>query len=222
VLRSLKVLGFFGAIASIFLGAISSTAQIFQGQNIFRDVKGNIYLTNQSPGASIKFHFQGLKVERNISTNECGLMVIKPLVVPDGFNYFMDDMPIILNGNNVSTEGMQNLLIPSCINGQLSESRPSSFYSGSAIVLSGLQPNSIYKVGLFAYKARSVTANACGIAKLSNSLTSPFNDLTNFSIDPNLSSGYTFPQLATASVIPKCYKVEGISRTFIPVGVPGW
>lgn len=75
-------------------------------------------------------------------------------------------------GTAVTTSTLPTQLLPGCNNGVAEETRSAHFKTNEGtVVIVGRTPGSYVTVQTPQDKARSATANACGVAKFSNSTT---------------------------------------------------
>ena len=155
-------------IALITLSAITAVTAAFPAlANPFKDADGNIHIQNLTANQKITIEAGGL--ERKIVANYCGLVL-----VPVPSNAAMPGS-ISVDGTAVDTTTLPVQSVPSCTNNVLKEARPNNFKDANGRVVivgktSGVQSTVVY-TGVPA--SRSLTANACGFVRISNSVSTP-------------------------------------------------
>ena len=164
----------FGALLSV-AGILASSSVAF-AQSIpaaFRDAQNNVYVTGQSPSSSVSMTYQGLTRSRDYQANSCGWILLRPSAtspVPDSFT---------AGGATVTTASLPTQLLPGCNNGVAQETRSANFTTNEGtVVLVGQTPGGYVTIQSPTDKVRKATANACGVAKFSNSTTYQHSDAT--------------------------------------------
>ena len=164
----------FGALLSV-AGILASSSVAF-AQSIpaaFRDAQNNVYVTGQSPSSSVSMTYQGLTRSRDYQANSCGWILLRPSAtspVPDSFT---------AGGATVTTASLPTQLLPGCNNGVAQETRSANFKTNEGtVVLVGQTPGGYVTIQSPTDKVRKATANACGVAKFSNSTTYQHSDAT--------------------------------------------
>lgn len=155
-------------VALIGLAALSALSTMTPAFAQFKDVDGNIHFqTGLSP--SQKVEYSAGELSRKITANFCGLVIVP---VPTGAS-----MPasITVDGTSVNTTTLPVQSVPQCVNNTLKEARPANFKDSTGRVIivgktSGVQSIVAYP-GVPSIK--SITANACGYARISNSTSNP-------------------------------------------------
>jgi hypothetical protein len=140
---------------------------------VFRDAQNNVYVTGQSPSSSVSMTYQGLSRSRDYQANSCGWILLRPSTtspVPATFT---------AGGSAVTTANLPVQLLPGCNNGVPQEARTAHFRTNEGtVVLVNQTPGGYVTVQTPTDKVRKVTANACGIAKFSNSTSYQHSDST--------------------------------------------
>jgi len=156
----------FGLVGLACLSAATAISPAFA--NPFKDDAGNIHIQNLTAGQKVEYS-SGSGLERKITANYCGLLIIP---VPTGAT-----MPasITVDGSAVDTTSLTVQSVPTCTNNTLKESRTTNFKDANGRVIlvgktSGIQSTVLYN-GVPAVK--SLTANTCGYARISNSVANP-------------------------------------------------
>ncbi len=156
-------------IAALFgLGMVlaSAGAALADIPPLFRDTNNNIYMTGQSPDSSVSITYSGLMKSRDYQANSCGWILLRPSAT--------NPIPATLNvaGTEVTTASLPTQLLPGCTNGVAQETRSANFKTNDGtVVIVGRTPSSYVTIQTPTTKIRKATANACGIAKFSNSTT---------------------------------------------------
>ena len=157
----------FGALLSV-AGILASSSVAF-AQSIpaaFRDAQNNVYVTGQSPSSSVSMTYQGLTRSRDYQANSCGWILLRPSAtspIPASFS---------AGGATVTTASLPTQLLPGCNNGVAQETRSANFKTNEGtVVLVGQTPGGYVTIQSPTDKVRKATANACGVAKFSNSTT---------------------------------------------------
>lgn len=159
------------AIATVLGGATAVLADPLP--NSFRDPQNNIYITGQSPSARVSLTYRGMMVSRDYQANSCGWVTLR--------NSTTNPISGILNvgGSNVDTASLPTQLLPTCTNGVAQEARSANFKTSSGdVVIVGRGPNSYVTIGIPRDRTRNATANACGVARFTNSTSYQHSDST--------------------------------------------
>jgi hypothetical protein len=194
------------ATAAIVAGsALPANAGIPTG--LFRDSANNIYLMNQTVGASIELTYEGLTASRDIKANACGLGSLRGTAanpLPTTFT---------VNGVSVNVASLPTQLKPSCVTatGQLEEARTANFKTAAGEVVIVASPNAIVPITYDATKVRKATVNACGVAKWSTTQT-----YTNLGTQMVSGSGVTSTQIS-AIPAPGGAPVCRTGNLFVPI-----
>lgn len=179
LLRRFALLGL--AVASCLSAVSPAMAQ-------FKDSTGNIHIQNLTPSQKVEYQ-AGSGLTRKVAANFCGL-----LIVPVPSSTVPMPASITVGGASVDTSSLPVQAVPSCTNNVLKEPRPADFKdaTGRVVLVSktpGVQAEITYP-GVPATK--SLTANACGYARISNSVTTPAPATFTYGGSP-----YTTASLAT-------------------------
>jgi hypothetical protein len=164
----------FGALLSV-AGILASSSVAFAQSipPVFRDAQNNVYVTGQTPASSVSMTYQGLTRSRDYQANSCGWILLRPSTtspVPDSFT---------AGGATVTTASLPTQLLPGCNNGVAQETRSANFKTNEGtVVLVGQTPGGYVTIQSPTDKVRKATANACGVAKFSNSTTYQHSDAT--------------------------------------------
>jgi hypothetical protein len=155
-------------VALVSLAALSALSTMTPAFAQFKDADGNIHFqTGLSP--SQKVEYSAGELSRKITANYCGLVIVP---VPTGAS-----MPasITVDGTSVDTATLPTQSVPQCVNNTLKEVRSVNFKDSTGRVIivgktAGVQSTVAYP-GVPSLK--SITANACGYARISNSTSNP-------------------------------------------------
>lgn len=160
---------FFRRSALIGLAAISCLTAASPAFAQFKDMDGNVHIQNLTPNQKVEYT-AGSGLTKKIAANFCGLVIV-------GTPSATQAMPasISVNGAAFDTSSLPVLSVPSCTNNVLKEARAANFKDATGRVVlvnktPGVQTEVVY-TGVPATK--SLTANTCGYARISNSTTSP-------------------------------------------------
>lgn len=163
------------ASAIVVTGATAAFADI---PAVFRDDQKNIYVTGQSPSARVSMTYKGLMKSRDYQANSCGWILLRPSATAP--------IPASINvaGTTVNTSSLPTQLLPGCNNGVSEETRSANFKTNEGvIVIVGRTPGGYITVQTPQDKVRTATANACGVAKFSNSTTYQHSNTTPISLE---------------------------------------
>ena len=131
--------------------------------NVFQDGDGRVWVHNQTPNSLVKFDFIDRLIERKVTANYCGLIVLRWYWVNDEAPISFPQGSFAWNGNPTTKPGYPvTQALPTCVNNVLSEPRPANFTTPEGdIVLVNQTPGLAYSVRT---SRRSYTrrANACG------------------------------------------------------------
>lgn len=152
-----------GAIAVVLSGATAALAEI---PAVFRDAQNNIYVTGQSPSARVSMIYKGLMKSRDYQANSCGWILLRPSATTP------IPASVTVAGTTVNTSALPTQLMPGCNNGVAEETRSANFRTNEGVVVVvGRTPGGYVTVQTPQDKARTATANACGVARFTNSTT---------------------------------------------------
>jgi len=201
VLRSLKVLGFVGAIASIFLGAIAKAENYQKDGYIYIDLPGE----SPYPASFDNWAFKFTKL-----ADACGTVTYK---------HYANQISAYSKPGGGGWQMFSNLptqLKPSCTNGALTEARAGDFKTPEGeIVFVGIPPSSAYIFEIMQPKALSITPR-CGFAKikLSKSLGGWNGEGSTLTVN---GQSIFIEDLPTRSVVDRCYTINNQKVRFTPV-----
>jgi len=156
-------------LALVGLAAVSCLSVVSPAMAQFKDSTGSIHFQNLAPAQKIEYS-AGDGLTRKIAANFCGLVIVgnPSSTVP---------MPasISVDGSAFDTASLPVFSVPSCVNNVLKEPRAANFKDATGRVVlvnktPGIQSEIVY-TGVPATK--SLTANACGYARIGNSVTTP-------------------------------------------------
>lgn len=163
MLKFSRPAAFLAAVGVIFTGTAALAAPI---PAAFRDAQNNIYVTGQSPSSSVSMTYQGLTRSRDYQANSCGWIVLRPSTttpIPASFK---------AGSATVTTASLPTQLLPGCNNGVAQETRAANFKTNEgSVVLVGQTPGGYVTVQTPTDRVRRATANACGVARFTNSTT---------------------------------------------------
>jgi hypothetical protein len=143
--------------------AFSPAALCAPPPNVFQDGDGRVWVHNQTPGNIVRFDFIDRVIERKVTANYCGLIVMR-------WYWVKDEAPISFPAGNFSWNGQPTTApgypvtqtIPACIDNTLSEPRPTNFTTPDGdIVLVNKTPGLSYAVRT-SRRSYSRRANNCG------------------------------------------------------------
>jgi hypothetical protein len=133
----------------------------------FKDAEGNIHVQNLTPGASATV-LSG-ELTRKVTANFCGLVTVS---VPTG-----QTMPatVQVGADTITVATLPVQSVPRCVNSVLAEARPANFKDASGrVVVVAKTPGTQYDVVYTGLPAtRTLTANACGFIRISNTASRP-------------------------------------------------
>lgn len=156
-------------IALIGLAAISCLSAASPAFAQFKDADGNIHIQNLTANQKVEYQ-SGTGLTKKIAANFCGLVIV-------GVPSATQPMPasITIDGAAFDTTALAVSSVPSCTNNVLKEPRPTNFKDATGrVVLVGKTPGVQAEVVYTGVPAtKSLTANACGYAKISNGTTTP-------------------------------------------------
>lgn len=154
--------------ALVGLAALSALTAVSPAFAQFKDTDGNIHFQSGLT-ASQKVEYSAGELSRKITANYCGLVIVP---VPTGAS-----MPasITVDGSSIATGSLSVQSVPQCVNNVLKEARSANFKDSTGRVIivgktAGVQSTVAYP-GVPSTK--TITANACGYARISNSTTNP-------------------------------------------------
>lgn len=156
--------------ALVGLAVVSAMSVVSPAFAQFKDDKGNVHFqTGLTSGQKIEYQ-AGSGLTRKVTANYCGL-----LIVGNPSSTVAMPASITVAGASVDTTSLPVQSVPSCTNNVLKEPRAADFKDATGRVIlvgktPGVQQEVVYP-GVPATK--SITANACGYAKISNSTTTP-------------------------------------------------
>jgi hypothetical protein len=180
---SIKQLLSIGLLASLGLSAIAQPLLAAAAKESTND---DVLITGYTPGQKVEVQYSSVSKEKDVTANNCGFLTISGLV-----------------GTSVVTVGSTSYTVSAVSTGTKPDNSTCPFV-GQVKVLQddntyklyvGASPNVRESVTIQGPSIRSVTANACGFIKLSN--TGPYEDQT-FSI------GGTAVTPTTVAVLPQC------------------
>jgi hypothetical protein len=157
-----------------------------------RDNAGNVYVPGPPSGEiNLLVQVDGVNSTQTITANACGIAVLRATKTK-WYLYLK------LNGSNLETP-TQEATIPSCRNGQLSESRPNNFIvpASGSIAFVGLTPGSAHTVDAVGGKLRRLKVNQCGWGRLSNTEKNPLQE--GMLLRPTLPNGVSIPGMPLRS-----------------------
>lgn len=192
----------FGLIGLAAVSALSAVTPAFAQ---FKDADGNIHFqTGLTPNQRVEI--SAGQLTRKVTANYCGL-----LIVPVPSNAPMP-ASITVDAAAIDTSTLPVQSVPSCTNNVLKEPRTANFKDASGrVVLVGKTPGVQSEVTYPGVpSARSLTANSCGYARITNSLTSPAPATFTYNSTP-----YTTASLPT-QVPARCITIDGTPIKFVP------
>lgn len=155
--------------ALIGLSVVSCLSAISPAFAQFKDAQGNIHIQNLTPAQKVAYE-AGSGLTKKVTTNFCGLLIIgnPSSTVP---------MPASIDVDGVATDTttLPVFSVPSCTNNVLKDPRPANFKDATGrVVLVGKTPGVQSVVSYTGVPlTKSLTANACGYARISSSITNP-------------------------------------------------
>jgi len=191
-------------LALVGLAAVSCLSVVSPAVAQFKDSTGSIHFQDLAPAQKIEYS-AGDGLTRKIAANFCGLVIAgnPSSTVP---------MPasISVDGTSFDTAFLPISSVPSCVNNVLKEPRLENFKDATGrVVLVGRTPgiqSEVVYTGVPATK--SLTANACGYARIGNSVTTPAP--ANFTY---LGSSYSTASLST-NIPNRC--IDGNKFVYTP------
>jgi len=191
-------------LALVGLAAVSCLSVVSPAVAQFKDATGSIHFQDLAPAQKIEYS-AGDGLTRKIAANFCGLVIAgnPSSTVP---------MPasISVDGTPFNTASLPVFSVPSCVNNVLKEPRAANFKDATGrVVLVGRTPgiqSEVVYTGVPATK--SLTANACGYARIGNSVTTPAP--ANFTY---LGSSYSTASLST-NIPNRC--IDGNKFVYTP------
>lgn len=205
LVRAAAALGLTLAIAPI-LTQFSASAQTAQYAP-FKDAEGNVYLAPGSANAEVAVTFGSVEKQKDVKADACGTVHLTPsTAIPLSTAFKVD-------GVTVNPATLSSDILPKCVNGSLEQPRVSNFKTADGkIHIVGKTAGSYYKLAYNAAVIRKVKSNACGIARMGSSASTPLLATTVFSVN---GTDYTYGQLSTKTPW-RCS--NGV--TYQPYGVP--
>lgn len=190
--------------ALIGLACVSALTAIAPALAVpFKDSSGNIHIQDLTPNQQVTYDAGALS--KKVTANYCGLLIIGvPTNAP---------MPasITVDGATVDTTSLPVLSVPSCTNNVLKEARSANFKDANGrVVLVGKTPGVQSTVDYTGVPAtKTLTANGCGYARISNSTTSPAPASFTYAGTP-----YTTASLTT-TIPNRCITIDGTAYKFV-------
>ncbi len=184
-------------LLAVLGGTGNAQAQTFNNSAVFKTVKDGkptVYIGSRTANAEVTLYLSGVQRSRNVTANDCGLIVIKN----------SDAAPLSslqsVGGQAVNLATLPTQLLPRCTNGVLEEARTANFKTGGGdlVVVATARASlpAVYKGDA----TRKVKANACGFVVLRGTSTQPIEGLT-FRLESNPDA--TNHQVATLSTAPQ-------------------
>jgi hypothetical protein len=182
------LLGLTLAIAP-FLAQLPAFAQLAQYAP-FKDTEGNVYLAPGSANAEVAVTFGSVEKQKDVKADACGVVRLTPSsTIPLSSSFKVDGVTV--DPTTLSTD-----LLPKCVNGTLEQARPNNFKTADGkIYIVGKTAGSYYKLAYNASVIRKVKSNACGIARMGSSASTPLTAATVFTVN---GTDYTYGNLPTA------------------------
>ena len=168
-----------------FLG-LSAIAQPLLAAAAKESTNDDVLVTGYTPGQKVEVQYSSVSKEKDITANNCGFLTISGLVSTSVVTFGSTSYTL----SNVSTGTKpDNSTCPFV--GQVKVLQDDNTYK----LYVGASPNTRESVTIQGPSIRSVTANACGFIKLTN--TGPYEDKT-FTI------GGSAVTPTTVAVLPQC------------------
>lgn len=167
-------LAFAGAIASGMIAPLGAFAAPI------KDTAGNVYISGYAPGAAASVTFTSVTQTKSVTTNSCGAFSLKPTATVPLPNL------ITIGTTDIDLTTLPTQLKPTCTAGTWDIAPTGDFKTSTGeVVLIGRTPNTVFTVSYSGGAAKSGSANACGIFKVSKS--SNFTPTGNFttSLEPS-------------------------------------
>jgi len=203
----------FKLISLFALGAIAATAVVpmsMSAQVLTKDADGRVYIRTGSARTPFEVEFGSSPVTRRVLANECGLMVVRPIVrteLPSSVNF---------SGQAITPSLLTVATIPRCVNGQLEITPSGNFRTiNNDVVLVGTTANLAQDVEIVGKRVRRFNSNACGVVSIVNSAS--FN--IGGSIKPDGGSFVSTNGISTQAR-PICRRVGENNVLFLPAPVP--
>lgn len=161
-----------------FLVPLSALAQVPASYSPFKDAEGNVYLAPGSSNAEVAVTFGSVEKQKDVKADACGTIHLTPsTAIPLSTDFKVD-------GATVTPTTLSTDLLPKCTNGSLEQSRPNNFKTADGkIHIVGKTPGSYYKLAYNASVVRKVKSNACGIARMGSSASTPLLANTVFAVN---------------------------------------
>jgi hypothetical protein len=148
--------------------AMMSPAHAGIPDGVFRDSSNNLFVMNQTPGATAELIYSGYTKFKNLTANGCGLASWRGTVtypVPSAFS---------INGATIVTFTSLPIQVkPTCSNGVLAEPRTANFRTEAGELVIVTSPGAAVSIGHEATKVRKSKVNTCGVARWSSTQSYP-------------------------------------------------
>ncbi|BAQ63937.1 hypothetical protein GM3709_702 [Geminocystis sp. NIES-3709] len=200
------------------LSLLAFTPAVFANEIAVKEDNGDIYLSGLPSYQSIQAVYNGIPKVQKKTSNECGFIKLTSSTSTP-INLSSDS--ITFNSNSYALGSVPVSSALTCSNGVLGGTVSGIVQKdGNAVYITGLSPYTDYQVGFNNIPVtRSIKANTCGIAKLSN--TDTYNNSAGTIVIKNRETGVTIGTLPAFASIPEaggpvCRRGTG----FFPVGFP--
>lgn len=191
--------------ALIGLACLSAVSAMSPAMAQFKDSDGNIHFQSGiAANAPVEVRV-GSGLERKVTANYCGLVLISPPSTAP--------MPasITVDGGAVDVSALPVQPIPSCTNNTLKEPRAANFKDASGRVAIVGKTRGIQSIVVYpgVPNTKTIRANGCGYARISNSTTTPAPTAFTYR-----GTAYTTASLPT-QIPNRCITVDGAPAKFV-------
>jgi|GEM_PF-1823458 hypothetical protein len=209
-MKAFKLISLF-ALGTI---AVTAVAPVSAQVVLTKDADGRVYIRTGFSRTPFEVEFGSSPVTRRVLANECGLMIVRPLVrteLPSSINFDGQAPSLIV------PSGLPVATIPRCVNGSLEIQPTGNFRTiNNDVVLVGTTANQAQDVQVVGKRVRRFNSNACGVVTIVNSAS--FN--IGGSILPAGGSVISTNGIATEPR-PICRRVGENNVLFLPVPAQG-
>ena len=190
-------LGVLGLTTAI---AFPAVAQTFNGNDVYKVMRNGtpqVIVGNLTPGSRLTMTYPGATTIRRVTTNSCGLAVLR-----DSNANSLSNL-VSINSNTINQTALPTQLLPRCVNGVLEEARTETFKTGTGEVVFVGTPNTVFEAIYAGGRDRNVAVNACGFAAINSTSALDWSETSNQTFTFN-GNTYDINTLPTADPEPIC------------------
>ncbi|MBC1237576.1 hypothetical protein [Nostoc sp. 2RC] len=204
----IALVGLGAAIASSISPAFAIP---YASNTVYKVVKEGVTTVYISATANSRVQLELGSVERSTAriVGACGEVRIS---VPSSGTF----TGLKVDGVAILADSLPSQLMPSCVSGAFSESRPENFRTPNGqVVVVGKTPGAAVAIALPNESTRNISVNGCGFAVLRSTTSTPLPDTFKFA-----STDYTVSSLPDAGEPPVCRTSNGVSTGYVPSSWP--